>query len=105
MTKLVIAIGLLLILVAGLIISLLVGYPARRNSIAAIPVQTTNVSAKPAPPMSEAAAPGKASLVEGAALTQITFDSPQENESVPRTFQVSGHCGPVAAGQHLLLVI
>ena len=115
MTKLVIAIGLLLILLAGLIISVLVGYPARRNPIAAIPVQTTNsepakagttnISPKPAPPESGAVAPAKPSLPEGAALTQITFDSPQENESVPRTFQVSGHCGPVAPGQHLLLAI
>ena len=53
MTKLVIAIGLLFILVAGLILALLVGYPARRKPTTAIPVQTTNASPKADPPVPE----------------------------------------------------
>lgn len=105
MGKLVVAIGLFLILVAGLIVCVLVGFPARRTPTVALSVQTTNVSPKAAPPVSEAAAPAKASLPEAGPLTQITFDSPQENESVPRRFEVIGHCGPVAPGQHLLLAI
>jgi len=52
-----------------------------------------------------ASAPIKTNLPEGVPLVAVTFDTPQENESVPRTFQVSGHCSQVPPGQHLVLAI
>src|SRR5882672_7166828 len=62
-------------------------------------ISLTDAAAIPAP------APIKTNPPEGMPLVEVTFDTPQENESVPRTFQVSGHCSQVAPGQHLVLAI
>ena len=42
---------------------------------------------------------------EGTPLVEVTIDTPQENEAVPRTFQVTGHCSRVPQGKHLILAI
>src|ERR1043166_8797735 len=56
------------------------------------PVRPTDPPPRPLPP-------------EGVPLVEVTIDNPQENESVPRTFQVSGHCSRVPRGKHLVMAI
>jgi hypothetical protein len=75
-----------------------------------VPAATAPASAAvPAPETPTQPAPAPAAVgpnpPEGAPLAAVTIDTPQENESVPRMFQVKGHCSQVPPGQHLLLVI
>src|SRR6266576_22064 len=59
-------------------------------------VQTKPARAGPIVPETE---PGTTGGATG------TIDTPEENEAVPRTFHVTGHCGSVPAGSHLILVV
>jgi hypothetical protein len=99
-SKSVIVLGLLAGVVAIALLSLIFKRDDRGKPFKPLAARTTNVSATPVPTQSGAPPVGNS-----AGLVDVTFDSPQENDSVPRTFQVSGHCGPMPSGQHLLLVI
>jgi hypothetical protein len=87
--------------------------PARAPANA-IPTQSTATNRNPSPvgtpgSLSVTNAPSASAPIganpEGMPLPEITFDTPQENEAVPRTFQVSGHCSRIPPEQHLILAI
>jgi len=77
---------------------------ASTNVPAAAAPSPAAVPTPEAPPVAAPAGAGTNSP-EGASVAAVTIDTPQENDSVARMFQVKGHCSQVPSGQHLLLAI
>jgi hypothetical protein len=78
----------------------------RAHSTLSVPTTSSNAAAAVVPATAvPIPAPVGTNPPEGAPIAAVTIDSPEENESVPRMFEVKGHCSQVPSGQHLLLAI